>query len=117
MDFENVGGDIFDAVLARMSPFGRVALCGLISGYNATEPPPGPKNLPAVLVERLRVQGFIVFDFIEHYPEAMAALGGWYQEGKLRFREDIRQGGIDAFAGTLAELYTGGNRGKLILAV
>ena len=70
-----------------------------------------------VLVNRLRVQGFIVFDFIDEYPEALDQLGRWYQEGKLKFHEDIRQGGIDAFAETLAELYTGGNVGKLMLAV
>jgi NADPH-dependent curcumin reductase CurA len=117
VDFENVGGDIFDAVLARMNLFGRVALCGLISSYNATEPPPGPGNIRFVLVNRLRVQGFIVFDFIDKYPEALAALGRWYSEGKLKFREDIRNGGIDAFPETLAELYTGGNTGKLILEI
>jgi NADPH-dependent curcumin reductase CurA len=117
VDFENVGGDIFDTVLARMNRFGRVALCGLISSYNATELPPGPQNIRFVLVNRLRVQGFIVFDFINRYPEALAALGGWYKEGKLHFREDIRTGGIDAFPETLAELYTGGNVGKLILQV
>jgi NADPH-dependent curcumin reductase CurA len=117
VNFENVGGDIFDAVLARMNPFGRVALCGLISGYNATELPPGPKNVGAILINRLRVQGFIVFDFLDKYPAALAALGGFYKEGKLRFREDIRPGGIDAFSATLGELFSGGNTGKLVLKV
>jgi NADPH-dependent curcumin reductase CurA len=117
VNFENVGGDIFDAVLARMNLFGRVALCGLISGYNATKLPPGPKNVHAILTNRLKVQGFIVFDFIDKYPEALAALGGWYKEGKLKFREDIRGGGIQAFPETLGELYTGGNTGKLVLRV
>jgi NADPH-dependent curcumin reductase CurA len=97
--------------------FGRVALCGLISGYNATEVPPGPKNVRSILVNRLKVQGFIVFDFIEKYPEALAALGSWYKEGKLKFRDDIRAGGIDAFSDTLAELFSGCNTGKLMLRV
>ena len=61
-------------VLAQMNPFGRVALCGLISAYNATELPPAPKNLRFVLTMRLRVQGFIVFDFARQYKEATAAL-------------------------------------------
>ena len=117
VDFENVGGDIFDAVLGQMNPFGRVAVCGLISMYNATELPPGPKNMRNILVMRLRVQGFIVFDFVKHNPEAMEALGGWYKDGKLKFREDIRDGGLDAFPSVLSELYTGGNFGKLILKV
>ena len=61
------------------------------------------------------MRGFIVFDFIEHYPEAMQALGGWYKDGKLKFKEDIREGGVEAFPAVLSELYTGGNFGKLIL--
>jgi NADPH-dependent curcumin reductase CurA len=117
VDFENVGGEIFDTVLGRMNPFGRVALCGMISGYNATEVPPGPKNVRAILVNRLRVQGFIVFDFLEKYPQALAALGGFYKEGKLKLRDDIREGGIAAFPDTLAQLFTGGNTGKLVLRV
>jgi NADPH-dependent curcumin reductase CurA len=117
VDFESVGGDIFDTVLGRMNLFGRVALCGMISTYNLGELPPGPKNMRSVLVNRLRVQGFIVFDFLDQYPAALGALGRWYKDGKLKFHEDIRDGGIDAFAETLAELYTGGNTGKLILRV
>ena len=117
VDFENVGGDIFDTVLAQMNPFGRVAVCGLISMYNATELPPGPKNLRNVLTMRLKVQGFIVFDFLKHYPEAMEALGGWYKDGKLKFKEDIRDGGVETFPAVLSDLYTGGNFGKLILKV
>lgn len=117
VDFENVGGDVFDAVLAQMNPFGRVALCGLISLYNATEPPPGPKNIRMALVMRLRIQGFIVFDFAMRYGEAMADLGAWYKEGRLKFREDVRAGGIDAYPEVLNLLYTGGNLGKLVLKV
>lgn len=114
VDFENVGGEVFDTVLAQMNPFGRVAVCGFISAYGA-EPPPGPKNMRMILVMRLTVQGLIVFDFAERYPEAIADLGRWHQEGRLKFREDVREGGIEAFAETLALLYTGGNFGKLVL--
>jgi NADPH-dependent curcumin reductase CurA len=117
VDFENVGGDVFDTVLAQMNQFGRVAVCGLISIYNATEPPPGPKNIRMVLVMRLRVQGFIVFDFAKRYGEALAELGQWVKEGRLKLREDIREGGLDAFPDTLKLLYTGGNFGKLVLKV
>lgn len=115
VDFENVGGDVFDAVLARMNQFGRVALCGLISAYNATEPPPVPRNLRFVLTMRLKVQGFIVFDFAKQYKEATSALLGWYRDGRLKLREDVRDGGLDAFPTVLRQLYTGGNFGKLVL--
>jgi NADPH-dependent curcumin reductase CurA len=115
VDFENVGGEVFDAVLARMNKFGRVALCGLISAYNATEPPPAPRNLRFVLTMRLKVQGFIVFDFARQYKEATAALLGWYRDGRLKLREDVRDGGLDAFPTVLRQLYTGGNFGKLVL--
>jgi NADPH-dependent curcumin reductase CurA len=117
VDFENVGGDIFDTVLAQMNFKGRVAICGLISAYNATSPVPGPYNFRSVLVNRLRIQGFIVFDFIKKYPEAYEKLGIWHKEGKLTFKEDVREGGLEAFPDVLKMLYTGENFGKLILKV
>ena len=117
VDFENVGGDIFDTVLAQMNFRGRVAICGLISAYNATSPVPGPYNFRSVLVNRLRIQGFIVFDFIKKYPEAYEKLGTWHKEGKLKFKEDVREGGLEAFPDVLKMLYTGENFGKLILKV
>jgi len=115
--FENVGGEITDTVLAHMNPFGRIPVCGLISIYNATELPPGPKNLRSILVNRLRMQGFIVFDFIKRYGEAIEALGTWHGEGKLKMREDVRDGGVDAYPDVLNDLYTGRNFGKLVLKV
>jgi len=117
VDFENVGGDILDAVLPLMNFKGRIAICGLISAYNATAPVPGPYNFRSILVNRLRVQGFIVFDFLDKYAEAYKQLGTWYKEGKLTFREDVREGGIDAFPDVLKMLYRGENFGKLILKV
>ena len=115
--FSNVGGVILDTVLAQMNLFGRIAVCGFISTYNATEPQAGPKNLRAVLVNRLRMQGLIVFDWAKRYPEAIAALGAWHAEGKLKLREDVRDGGIEAYPDVLNLLYTGGNFGKLVLRV
>jgi hypothetical protein len=117
VNFENVGGEILDTILAQMNVFGRVALCGLISGYNATEAPPGPKNIRAVLTQRLKMQGLIVFDWADRVPEAIAQLGQWHKEGKLKIREDVREGGLDAFPDVLNLLYTGGNLGKLVLKV
>ena len=115
--FENVGGEILDTVLMRMNRFGRIPVCGLISAYNATSVPPGPKNLRAVLTQRLRMQGLIVFDWADRVPEAITQLGAWYKEGKLKIREDVREGGLDTFSDVLNLLYTGGNLGKLVLKV
>lgn len=115
--FENVGGEILDTVLMQMNRFGRIPVCGLISAYNATSMPEGPKNLRAVLTQRLRMQGLIVFDWAERIPEAISQLGTWHQEGKLKIREDVRTGGIDAYPDVLNLLYTSGNFGKLVLKV
>jgi NADPH-dependent curcumin reductase CurA len=115
--FENVGGEIQDAVMPLMNPFGRIPVCGLISAYNATEAPAGLNNSRFVLVKRLRIQGFIVTDFTDRYREAVENLGRWQAEGKLVMREDVREGGVDAFPDVLNLLYTGGNHGKLVLKV
>ena len=115
--FENVGGDVLDAMLTQMKTFGRIVICGLISGYSSTEPLPGPKNMRAILTQRLRVQGMIVSDWRDRFNECRAALLGWHGEGKLVFREDIRSGGLGTFPETLNLLYTGGNNGKLLLEV
>jgi NADPH-dependent curcumin reductase CurA len=100
-----------------MNVFGRIALCGLISGYTATEAPPGPKNIRAVLTQRLRMQGLIVFDWAKRIPEAIDQLGTWHQEGRLKIREDVQAGGVDAFPDVVNMLYTGANNGKLVLKV
>jgi hypothetical protein len=115
--FENVGGDILDTVLLQMNLRGRIPVCGLISAYNATELPLGPRNLRCVLTQRLKMQGLIVFDWADRMPEAMAQLGQWHKEGKLKIREDVRPGGLDAYPDVLNLLYTGGNQGKLVLKV
>lgn len=113
--FENVGGEILDAVLLQMNTFGRIPLCGLISAYSATTPPPGPRNLRCVLTQRLRMQGLIIFDWADRIHEAIRALGDWYSQGQLKIREDVREGGLDAFPDVLNLLYTGENQGKLVL--
>ena len=115
--FENVGGEILDTVLLQMNLRGRIAVCGLISAYNATQLPPGPKNIRFVLIQRLKVQGLLVFDWADRVPEAVAQLGAWYKEGRLKIGEDVREGGVDAFPDVLNLLYTGGNMGKLVLKV
>ena len=76
--FENVGGEILDTVLSQMKLFGRIPVCGLISAYNAPTPPPGPRNLASVLINRLKMQGLIVFDWADRIPEAIRDLGTWH---------------------------------------
>lgn len=115
--FENVGGEIHDTCLGMMNFKGRVGICGLISAYNSTEPVPGPYNYRSILVNRLTVRGLIVFDFAARFKEALEALGTWHAEGKLKIREDVREGGLEAFPDVLNLLYTGGNFGKLVLKV
>ena len=115
--FENVGGEILDTVLLQMNIFGRIPVCGLISAYNATSVPEGPKNLRVVLTQRLTMQGLIVFDWADRVPEAIRELGAWHKAGKLKIREDVRTGGIDAYPDVLNLLYTSGNNGKLVLKV
>ena len=92
VDFENVGGDIMDAVFARLNLRARVALCGLISGYNDTEPPPGPRSFGNLLVNRVLLQGFIVLDHFHRAPEAIAELGGLLADGRLKPLETVGRG-------------------------
>ena len=114
--FDNVGGAILDACLKLMNFKGRIATCGLISQYNATEPVPGPYHYSMILMQRLRVEGFIVLDFGERYPEAISALGQWMSEGKIKVRTEIVDGLENALQ-TVKKLYTGANTGELMIRV
>jgi len=114
--FDNVGGDILDTVMGRMNLYGRIIQCGLVAIYNADKPVPGPFNYPAILLNRLRVQGFIVLDSYHRYAEAYRALGKLYREGRIKWRFHDVDGLENAFdAVTL--LYSGGNHGKMIVKV
>jgi len=110
--FENVGGEILDAVLSRMNAFGRIALCGMISSYDGS---PMPLKKPALLLtQRLKVQGFIVSESPEVWPEALTQLGGLVAQKKLQYRETIAQGlenSPEAFLGLLK----GKNFGKQLV--
>jgi hypothetical protein len=111
--FDNVGGQIFDTLLTQMNLFSRVVVCGLISDYNAAEPY-GIRNWRAVLVNRIRLRGMIVFDWKERYGEALAALGGYFSEGKLKYRESVIEGLENAPRGLIA-LLKGENFGKQLV--
>ncbi|HXU72743.1 MAG TPA: NADP-dependent oxidoreductase [Polyangia bacterium] len=115
--FDNVGGEILDHALAQLRKKARVVLCGAISQYNNEGGVVvGPKNYLSLLVNRARMEGFVVFDFEARYAEAVGAMLRWHKEGKLKAREDIVDG-IDKFPEALAMLYTGKNFGKLILKI
>jgi NADPH-dependent curcumin reductase len=114
--FENVGGEILDAVLSLINNFARIPLCGLISGYNATERVPGPYNFSRLLTRRVKLQGFIVTDFMSRAQEGIAELGKWYMEGKLKYRVDVVEGLKEA-PRAVNKLFEGSNQGKLILKV
>ncbi len=114
--FDNVGGPILDACLARLRLHARIALCGLISGYNAERPPPGPPHFPNILVRRARIEGFIILDYIPRFPEAFATLAPMLADGSLKYRLDIVDG-IDHTITALRRLFTGANTGKVVVRV
>jgi NADPH-dependent curcumin reductase CurA len=111
--FENVGGEILDTTLRLMNAFSRIIVCGLIAEYNATEPY-GYKNMRAILVNRIRMQGMIVFDWKERYGEGLQALAGYLQQGKIKYRESVVEG-IDNAPKGLIQLLKGGNFGKQLV--
>jgi len=113
--FDNVGGEILDHALAMLRKKARVVICGAISQYNSPSFV-GPKNYMSLLVNRARMEGFVVFDFAARYAEAAMAIARWHKEGKLKAKEDIVDG-LEQFPEALAKLFHGENFGKLILKV
>jgi NADPH-dependent curcumin reductase CurA len=113
--FDNVGGETLDEVLRRIARGARVVICGAISQYNAEQQPRGPANYMQLLVQRASMTGFLVFDFAERYPEAIAQLAQWLRAGELQSREDVVRGGLEQFPEVFLRLFRGENTGKLIL--
>jgi NADPH-dependent curcumin reductase CurA len=114
VDFENVGGVIMDAVFARLNIGARVALCGLISGYNEADPPPGPRAFGNLLIQRATVQGFIVLDHLGRSAEAAAEIAGLIAAGTLRPLETIVEG-FEQLPTAINMLFDGRNVGKLVV--
>lgn len=112
--FDNVGGPILDAALANLAQRARVVLCGGISGYNEKEPPPGPRNLMNLVIQRGRMEGFIVIDYMARFPEATAELAEWVNSGSIRHLEDVQEG-IENAVQTFLRLFRGQNTGKQLL--
>ena len=114
--WDNVGGATLEAALANLAMHARVVICGAISVYNAEQPPPGPANYLSLLVRRARMEGFIIFDYMPRADEAMAELAPWVLEGRIRYREDVRDG-LEAAPEALRDLFEGRNRGKLLVKI
>ncbi len=114
--FENVGGETLEEVLKRLNLFSRIPLCGMISSYNDERPTPGPKGFSLILMKRVLVQGFIVFDFAKKIPEATAELAKWMKEGKIKYKSTVVKG-LEKAPDALNMLFKGENTGKLFIEV
>ncbi len=114
--FDNVGGDHLEAAIDVLNLHGRVAVCGMISIYNATEPTPAPRNLGLVIGKRLTIRGMLVFDHNDRRPDFVREVGGWVRDGQLRYTETVVEGlrnAPEAFTSMLA----GANTGKMLVSL
>jgi NADPH-dependent curcumin reductase CurA len=115
--FDNVGGNILEIALAAIAQNARIVMCGGISsGYTMESLPPGPSTLTNLIIQRGRMEGFIVLDFADRFLEAIIALGTWVSEGKIVYQEDIAEG-LENCPETLARLFEGKNLGKQLLKI
>jgi len=114
--FDNVGGKILEAALNHLNMHARIVMCGGISGYNATEPVPGPSNLMNLITNRARMEGFIIIDYLDRSHIAIPELLGWVASGELIHQEDIQEG-FENIPDTLNRLFTGRNIGKQLLKI
>lgn len=116
VNFENVGGQIMEAVMGRLNLRARMVLCGLISGYNETEPPPGPRTFGNLLIKRVTLQGFIILDYYPRFGEAIRELSGWVADGRLRSEQTVVEG-FEELPNALNMLFAGRNMGKLVVHI
>jgi NADPH-dependent curcumin reductase CurA len=114
--FENVGGEILDAVLTLANLEMRIPLCGLISTYNADGPVPGPYMFRNVLMKRVLIKGYIITDYLARFGEFMRDMPGWIASGQVKWRVDVAQG-LENAPTVLQKLFTGGNTGKLVVQI
>ncbi len=114
--FDNVGGEILEAALAKLRMNSRVVICGAISQYNNKSKMKGPSNYLSLLVNRATMKGMVVFDYKNDYPMAIKQISEWFQQGKLKSNESIFEG-IDNFYEIFLKLFNGNKRGKLILKI
>jgi len=114
--FDNVGGPLLEAVLYQINQKARIVICGSISNYASEDLPVGPRNLSSLIINRAKMEGFLVLDYFDRMDEAIQELSKWLMEGKIKHREDIQEG-IENCPKTLNRLFTGENKGKQILKI
>lgn len=114
--FDNVGGEILDVALANLRKHARVVLCGAISRYNESEPPPGPRNYMSLIINSARMEGFILMNYAAEFPRALKDLGAWVGEGRIKSAVDVAEG-LDKAPAALVGLFSGANHGKQIVRV
>ena len=112
--FDNVGGEHLEVALEVARPFARFIECGMISVYNNTEPTPGPRNMPYIVGKRIKMQGFIVFDFADMRDQFHAEMGPWVREGKVKWQETV-ENGIESAPKAFLNLFSGANTGKMLV--
>jgi NADPH-dependent curcumin reductase CurA len=114
--FDNVGGEILEAALTRIRPRARIVLCGAISMYNAVKPPPGPKNYVQLIIQRARMEGFIISDYLPRFAEGFRQMSQWVAEGKIKYTVDVVEG-LENSTTAINRLFTGANTGKLLVKI
>ncbi|MEZ5142837.1 MAG: NADP-dependent oxidoreductase [Acidimicrobiales bacterium] len=114
--YDNVGGDILEAALDHLAIGARIVLCGAIATYNDVEPRPGPRNLSNLIVQRARMEGFLLLDHVDRFAEAALTLAGWVADGEIRHRTDVVEG-LEHAPDALDRLFTGANTGKVVVHV
>jgi leukotriene B4 12-hydroxydehydrogenase/15-oxo-prostaglandin 13-reductase len=112
--FDNVGGDITDAVFPVLNSKSRIAVCGQIAQYNSAKPEPGLRNFIYLLSKQIRAEGFLVFQFTDRYPEGVAQMSKWISEGKLKYREQIVEG-FEKTPAAFIGMLRGENTGKMLV--
>jgi NADPH-dependent curcumin reductase CurA len=111
--FDNVGGEHLEAAISVLNTHGRVALCGAISGYN--DPAPGPRNMALAVGKRLTLRGYIILDHADRHGAFIEEVGAWVRDGRVKFRETIVDGGIEAAPQAFIDLLRGANVGKMLV--
>jgi NADPH-dependent curcumin reductase CurA len=112
--FDNVGGEHLEVALEVARPFARFIECGMISIYNNSEPTPGPRNMAYVVGKRIKMQGFIVSDFMDMREQFYADMGGWVRDGKIKWEETV-ENGVENAPKAFLNLFTGANIGKMLV--
>lgn len=114
--FDNVGGELFDAVFAHVNRHARIAICGQIAEYNADNPPQGPRPMHTLIKKSARMEGFVVFDFSDEFDVAKKQIGEWYNDGKIKYKENLIEG-FENIPSAFIGLFSGDNIGKQMVKV